>query len=231
MKITRIAVADSDRLYRSALIGDICAIKSRKVLFCAGDGREAIDETQVNKPDILIINLFLPIITGIEVIRFLRKHKIANRILAISSLYQPEMLESLKSAGADGYCSKKMDKIEAAMDRLEDGHTYFPAEHYAEWEKESEQALLIRKQIKNVEVKPIEIKLIQLTCEGKSNQEIGDELALSKRTIDTYIRDLLQRLNLKSKIELVSYANSNGICRLSCHNSDAGYCACNSLFL
>lgn len=231
MQQTFIGVADTDQLYRSSLIGSICARSDRKVIFCAANGKELIEEQQKTPAQVVIVELYLPVISGIEAIKILRKTNVSGKILAVSAIFQPEMPKILMELSVDGYCSKSHEDILNALDLISQNKKFFDQEYYVEWGNESEKLILDKKEARSVDLKPVEINIIQHTCEGKSNKEIGKLLSLSKRTIDTYTRGLLIKLNLKTKIELVNYAMNHGVCRVSCENSTQGFCACQSLFV
>ncbi len=228
-----IAVADFDHIYRSSLIGTLCSRMDRKVLFCASNGRELLQEQSAHPADVLIVELYLPVITGFEAVKLLRKNHTKGKILVVSAVYQPEMVKPLMEMGIDGYCSKSPEVIDDTIDKILSNQTFFDNDYYAQWSADSEKYLVQEKTSKQetAELKSVEIKIMQLTCDGKSNKEIGEMLSLSKRTIDTYVRDLLLKLNLNTKIELVNYAMHNGLCRLTCSNSEAGYCTCKTLFV
>lgn len=228
-----IAVADFDHIYRASLIGTLCSKLDRKVLFCASNGRELIAEQIAHPADILIVELFLPVITGFEAVKVLKKAHTTGKIIVISAVYQPEMVKPLIELGVDGYCNKMPADIEVALMNISKGKTFFDSDYYTKWSQETEFLLTQgqHKKAKIPELKPVEIKIMQLTCEGKSNKEIGELLSLSKRTIDTYVRDLLLKLELNTKIDLVNYAMHNGLCRLTCNNSEAGHCTCKTLFV
>ena len=233
MKPNTIAVADFDHIYRSSLIGNLCAKLDRKVLFCVSNGRELLDEQQSHPADLLIVELFLPVITGFEAIRLLKKAHISGKIVAISATYQPEMVKALQDSGIDGYCSKEIEVIQSVVEKVLAGEVFFDSDYYSKWSIETEKYIVNTKSshLQLPDLRPVDVNIMQLTCEGKSNKEIGELLNLSKRTIDTYVRDLLLKLNLNTKIELVNYAMHNGLCRLTCHISEAGYCSCKTLFV
>ncbi|PZP49036.1 MAG: hypothetical protein DI598_08780 [Pseudopedobacter saltans] len=233
MKVNTIAVADFDHIYRSSLIGTICAKLDRKVLFCSSNGRELLEGQQQHPADILIVELYLPVITGFEAIKLLKKAHISGKILAISSTYQPEMVKPLMENGIDGYCSKDINMVNDVVTKILEGNKFFDSNYYTSWSLDTDKYLVSHKanNMQFPDLRPVDVKIMQLTCDGKSNKEIGELLNLSKRTIDTYVRDLLIKLNLNTKIELVNYAMHNGLCRLTCQNSEAGYCTCKTLFV
>lgn len=228
-----LGIADSDALYRSTMINAVCMRSDRKVLFCAANGRELLDDQQHTPAQILIVELYLPVISGIEAIKLLKKTSAFTHILAISAIFQPEMPRILQDLYVEGYCSKDQEDVIAALEKIQEGKTFFDNAYYEQWHKEGEKLIHAKNNRNNADygLKPVEINIIQHTCEGKSNKEIGDILCLSKRTIDTYTRDLLIKLNLKTKIELVNFAMNNGVCRINCQHSDLGYCTCKSLFV
>lgn len=228
-----IAVADFDHIYRSSLIGTLCSKLDKKVLFCSSNGRELIEEQQLHPADLIIVELFLPVITGFEAIKILKKAHTSGKILAVSATYQPEMVKPLMEMGIDGYCSKEINVVDDVASKILEGNAFFDSDYFLNWSQETEKYVAQSKNnhSKFPDLRPVDIKIMELTCTGKSNKEIGELLNLSKRTIDTYVRDLLIKLNLNTKIELVNYAMHNGLCRLSCDHSEAGFCTCKTLFV
>lgn len=227
----RIGIAEPDHTFRALLVKEICSFLNRKVSFCASNGKELIDFYKKDPVDLLIVNLYMPVISGFEVVKLIRQHDKRTKILALSSLYQADMVSSLPVLPIQGYCSRNPLIIQKAVSSiLEAGTTYFDAHHFQSWEKETTSLLKILSTEQHTALKPIEISIIQLTYEGRSNKEMAAILHLSKRTIDTYLRDLLIKLGLKAKLELVTFAANNGICKVSCANSKEGHCSMQSFF-
>ena len=226
----RIGIADPDHTYRSLLVKEICSLLDRKVQFCASNGKELIEFYKKDSVDLLITNLYMPVISGYEVVKLIRQTDKKTRILTLSSLYQADIIPTLRQLPADGYCSRNLTVIQDAVNHIIDGNPYFDQLHFYSWERETASLISTATPPQITKLKPVEISIIQLTYEGRSNKEIAGILNLSKRTIDTYVRELLIKLGLKAKLELVAYAADNGICKITCANNKAGHCLMQSFF-
>lgn len=231
LAITRFAVADYDPVFRDVLISYLCASLDRKVVFCVSNGRDLVEKVRSSQADVLIADLFLPVLSGIESIRQIRSFNRDMKILAISSVFQPDYAGLLKECDVNGYCARSIIDILDAYKRILSGKRFFDNTYFSRWE-ERENKLLNSKPVERLpeKINPTEIKILLLCCEGMTNKEIADKLNFSTRTIDTYFSRLFIKLNVKSRFELMWFAYNNGICRLSCPNSDKGYCEMDSYF-
>jgi len=225
----RIGIAEPEVLFRSVLTNELCKTLDRKIAFCASNGLELIDFQQQYAADIVIFNLYMPAVSGLEAVKLLRQTDKKTKYLALTAVYQADVVSSLQGM-VNGYCARNSAIVNAAVNELLSGRNYFNELHFRKWENDGFHLLKPAAQQLPV-LKPVEIRIIYLSFEGKSNKEIAALLNLSKRTIDTYIRNLLQKLELKAKTELVSFAAQHGICRVSCPGSRAGFCEFNSLFI
>lgn len=228
--LNRIGIAISDIFFRKALISQLCNNQNNKIDFCTSNGLYLINLTRKHKPSILIVDLYIPVISGIEAIKILRSTNHVKSILAVSTIYQEDILPLLKHEGVNGYCGHKTKDIVMAVSEISMGGTFFNAEYYRSWDVERLQLLLEPSLVSPLDaLKPMELRLLQLSSEGKTNKEIASELNLSDRTIDTYINNLVHKLNLKSKLDLIKFAFDNGVCGCYCENSLIGNCKiCNS---
>ncbi|MGX5687365.1 response regulator transcription factor [Arcticibacter tournemirensis] len=230
-KVIRFAIADSDPVFRQVLVSYLCASLERKVIFCASNGRELFEKTKMLGTDILIVNLFMPVLNGIESVQLIRKLNENVKILAVSSVFQPELLPLLQRYGVSGYCSKSVRDILHAFTRITNGSFFFEEHYFDQW-KASELILEVNKAEMFIEkLSPAEVKIVVLCCQGMSNREIAGKLHFSIRTVDTYLSKIFTKLDIKSRHELVKLAYDNGICRLICSHSEKGYCELDSPFL
>lgn len=225
--ISLFAIADDDFVFRKLAVSAICESLQRKVSFCASDGKELLHLLQTHKPDLLIIDLYMPIISGIEAIQLIRKKDVNIKIIACSSIFQEELIAHLKDLKINGYCQRVPTVVKDVYEIVNNGNSFYDAEYFDRWRTYpatlQEEDKAHQSKVSST-LKAIEIKLILATCTGKHNKEIAKELNLSHRTIDTYIGNLLAKFHLKNKSELVSFALSNGICKQLCENSLNGLC-------
>jgi DNA-binding NarL/FixJ family response regulator len=123
----RIIIAEDNGLFRSTLVQ---SLGDFQIVGEAEDGQQAIDLVHSTRPDLLILDLSLPKISGIQVARELRQHYPALKILVLTIYESQNYLDDSIQAGVDGYCLKDVSrgKILNAINRILDGHSCFPCE-------------------------------------------------------------------------------------------------------
>jgi DNA-binding NarL/FixJ family response regulator len=210
----RILLADDHTVMRSGLRLLLERQPNLRVVAEASDGRDAVDRAAVETPDVVVMDIAMPHLNGVEAARQIvaRNPKTAVVILSMHS-DESYVIRSLK-AGARAYLLK--DSAEAdlisAIHAISEGKSFFsPAiskllkEDYmhqlAEQGAEDSYELLT----------PREREVLQLVAEGKSNKEVAQRLNLSLYTVETHRTHILQKLNLHSVPELILYAVRKGI--------------------
>jgi DNA-binding NarL/FixJ family response regulator len=123
----KIVIAEDNALFRSTLMQ---ALDDFQIVGEADDGQQAIDLVHSTRPDMLVLDLSLPKISGIEVARQLRQHYQSLKILVLTIYESEELLNEALEAGVDGYCLKDegREKLLAAINRILGGHSYVTPE-------------------------------------------------------------------------------------------------------
>nr|WP_283950694.1 response regulator transcription factor [Chryseobacterium sp. pc1-10] len=176
------------------------------------NGHELVNRIYRRQEDVFIIELFMPVLSGIEAIKYIRKNNAETPIVTYSSTYQEDMAEILSKIPNVYYCEKKSTLIKDLIKGriASDGFDY---EKYSkEWEQQplAVQNYMERQKKGQEELSPTEIQLMKFCYEGYSNKEIAEKLNLSTRTIDTYINRLTEKLGLKTKLHLIRFCVENG---------------------
>lgn len=183
------------------------------VLNDCNNGHELINRIYRRQEDVYIIELFMPVLSGIEAIKYIRKSNPETPIITYSGTYQEDMAEILSKIPNIFYCEKKSSVIKEIIKGAIASDTFDYDAYSKEWEQ---QPLAVQeymdRQKKNQEedLTPTEIQLMKFCYEGFSNKEIGEKLNLSTRTIDTYINRLTEKLGLKTKLHLIRFCVENG---------------------
>ncbi|MDF0605929.1 response regulator transcription factor [Neisseriaceae bacterium TC5R-5] len=171
------------------------------------NGQQALETIRLAQIDLMIIDLDLPRISGLELIQRARNTQSSIKLLVLSAQDEEVYATRAMQAGADGYVSKTRDlnAIVSAADAVLEGYSYFPHE-----------TLLA---LKTGAVKPIsmqiatlsdrELSVLQHLAKGFSNKEIADLLYISNKTVSTYKTNILSKLGLSSVVELVDFARQN----------------------
>jgi DNA-binding NarL/FixJ family response regulator len=180
----------------------------------AGDGREAIRLANELKPDVMIIDLAMPELNGLDAIPHIRKDCPEIEILVFSMHDSEELVREVFAAGARGYVLKSDAPrylVEAVKSlarhepfftpRISESILHSLVGPRTDGKVESHEGILSSR----------EREILQLLAENKTNKEIATRLGISVRTVETHRRSIMQKLELHSIVELVRYALRNGI--------------------
>ena len=185
-----------------------------KVVGEASDGRQAVEQAEVTKPDIIVLDIAMPNLSGIEAAQRISALLPQTRII-ILSMHSDEsyVLRALK-AGAKGYLLKdsaENDLIEAIR-AVDEGKAFFSPEISNIMVEDYVREMKRRGAEDSYELlTPREREILQMLAEGKSNKHIATVLDLSLYTVETHRRNLQDKLNLHSFAELILYAVRKGI--------------------
>lgn len=209
----RVVLADDHVFVRDGIKSLLENDENLEVVGEATDGLEALKSVEINKPDLLILDIRMPNLTGIEVVEKLRSQNNLVKIVMLSMHESEEyVLKSIK-AGADGYLLKGSSKEEflKALHTVSEGGKYFSGDissiligqlthpnSFAEGKQQPTEEMLITKREKEI---------LSLLLSGKGNKEIAEALDISKRTAEVHRFNLMKKLKVKNLIELSNKAN------------------------
>jgi DNA-binding NarL/FixJ family response regulator len=211
--LIRILVADDHNLFRSGIIN---LMENEKDIFVVGEaenGEELIKKYFELKPDIVIADISMPGINGIDALTEIKKKDNDVKFLFLSMFEGEEYIYSCIKAGGMGLISKKVLKGELlyALKTVSAGNRYFGADVSEEelnkiLNKYDRETLKPEFKNKNNLLTERESQILKLISEGLTSNEIAEKLFISKRTIDSHRTNIMQKLNLKSLPELIKYA-------------------------
>jgi DNA-binding NarL/FixJ family response regulator len=214
MKSIRVIVADDHTMIRSGLRALLDRAPDIEVVGEAQDGRQAIQQAQELQPNVVLLDIAMPNLNGIEAARQITAKQEGVGIV-ILSMHSDEgyVLKALK-AGARGYLLKDSSEIDIinAVRAVSAGKAYFSPEI----SRMMADDYLRQMQQRGVEdsyelLTSREREILQMLAEGKSNKEVAVALDLSLHTVETHRSNILQKLNLHSIPELILYAVRKGI--------------------
>ncbi len=209
MKQIRILLADDHNVMRKGLRLLLESQPEFTVVAEAADGRQAVEQTEATSPDVVVLDIAMPNLSGIEAAQRIIAQR-PNTSIIFLSMHSDEgyVLRALK-AGARGYLLKDSaegDLIEA-ITTVHQGKTFFSREI---------GKMLVEDYIREIKTRGVEDsyelltsrerEILQLLAEGKSNKEIAGVLNLSSHTVETHRRNLQDKLNLHGFAELILYA-------------------------
>ncbi len=209
-----IIIADDHPFYREGLLNVLHSNKRFKVIAEASNGQELINLAMEHEPDILIVDIGMPIINGIDAIKKITSIGLITRSIALSMHSEDTVMLQMLNAGCMGYLDKNTSKeelFEAIDSVVIHDRVYFPAS------TNSHMMELLSTSDYKPYPEPIldftdrETEVINLVCRDFNSKEIADKLNLGHRTIESHRARIMERMNVKSVAGLVAYAYSNKI--------------------
>ena len=209
-----ILLVDDHAIVRDGLRMLLEAHGDLKVLGAAADGREALAEARRLRPDIVIMDISMPGMNGIEAAQAICAALPATKVLILSQQASPAHAHRALQAGARGYVLKQAagNELVAAVRTLQAGRRYLSAEI-----NESVLSDFLNKRPVDNPLERLSTRerhILQLVVEGRSNAEAARELNLSVKTVETYRSRLMQKLGLKDLPALVKFAIEHGVTQI-----------------
>ncbi len=211
----RILLADDHALMRRGIRDLLMSESEFEIIGEAGDGREAVRLAEQLRPDVMIMDLAMPELNGLDAIRQIRKDAPEIELLVFSMHDSEELIREVFAAGARGYVLKSdvaLYLIEAVKSLAR--HKPFFTPRISEAILNSLVSTATPGQVEPARPGPLsarEREILQLLAENKSNKDIAKALGISVRTVETHRRSVMQKLDATSIVELVHYAIRNGI--------------------
>ncbi|MGE5807438.1 MAG: response regulator [Ignavibacteria bacterium] len=208
----RIIIADDHHLFREGIINLLNGSKDILVVGEAENGKELIKIYFQLKPDVIIVDISMPVLTGTEAVLKIKKRDPAAKVLFLTMHEGDEYYYYCAKCGGDGVINKNVlkDELVYAIRKVYGGKKYF-----GRVISDDAYNKLIDKYVLLIEsdtvlqgnvLKHIEKAVLSLIGRGFTSNEIADKLKLSKRTIDYYRIQIMQKLDLKSLPDLIRYA-------------------------
>ena len=206
----RIALAEDHKLVREGLKALLKNEPAFELVGEASDGLQAVEIVEKHKPDILLLDLRIPRLHGIEVLRQIRdQHK--TRVVVVSMHSdEPYVVEALKN-GVSGYVLKDCPPSELiqAIRTAASGGQYL-----CESLRQKAISATLKRLVPGVQGPQLtkrEVLVLELAAEGKTSSEIAKSLFISRRTAEAHRANLMKKLGLKTQTDLVLYAVRNGL--------------------
>jgi DNA-binding NarL/FixJ family response regulator len=219
--ITKIVLADDHALVRDGIRSLLESESDLKVIGEASNGKEAIDLVNKIHPDLLIIDIRMPVLNGIDAVEELTKLNTDVKCIILSMHDSEEYILKSISAGANGYLLKDTDKSEfiKAIHTVRDGGKYFSGDISNVLVNNllnSKNTLVKEEAPRNVvenvfDLTNKELKVLALVLSGLTNQQISEKLQNSKRTIETHRFNLMRKMEVKNLIDLSKKAQKHNL--------------------
>jgi len=208
MKKIRLLLADDHAILRAGLRVLLDAQPDMTVVAEAADGLEAIDRARVNRPDVAVVDLTMPGMSGVQTLERLRREVPATRLLVLTMHDDPAYAGLTLAAGATGHVVKDAESSEllAAIRAVHRGRTFV---HTGTGVDDVEVSESIPTGVPPLSRR--ERQVLELLARGHTNREVGQRLSLSVKTIETYRSRLKTKLGLNTRSDLVRLAMDLGL--------------------
>jgi two-component system, NarL family, nitrate/nitrite response regulator NarL len=207
---TRVVLAEDHPVYRRGLVRAVSARTDFELVAEASNGREALDAIVAAQPDVALLDIRMPELDGLSVVRALRSRGNATPVLLLSGSEDSDGLYAALAAGASGYLLKtsEPDEICDAIASVARGEVLFPRELHAALAQE------IRAREQSVD-RPFlterELDVLRLTAAGRSATDIAGDLHVSVATVRTHLQNAYQKLDVSDRAAAVAKAMRLGL--------------------
>jgi DNA-binding NarL/FixJ family response regulator len=210
----RVVLADDEQLVRAGFRMILKAESDIEVVGEAADGREAVEQAQTLGPDVVLMDIRMPALDGLEATRrILAGPDRRPRVVVLTTFDRDEYVYEALRAGASGFLLKDApeDRLLAAIRVAADGGSLFAPSAtrrlIEEFARKARPAALPELE----ELTPRELEVFRLVASGLSNEEIATKLVVSEHTAKTHVAHILRKLNLRDRTQVVVVAYESGI--------------------
>lgn len=211
----KVLITDDHKLFRSGIEAMLSSTKDIQVIGSVPSGEEAINEARMNRPDVVLMDILMGGMSGIEATRWIKEGDPSVKVVVVTMEISKEYVSAAIKSGVDGYLPKDVDE-ETLLDAIRTvnrGGRFFNEaimklvfEDFYLHEKLKSPG----KRLPN-ELTKREYEVLSLVAEGSTNREIADNLFISVKTVETHKSHILDKLGLKNTSELIKYAIRNKI--------------------
>ena len=215
MEKIKILIADDHQLVREGIESMVSGVKDMQVLGMVPSGEEAINRVRMDKPDIVLMDILMPGINGIEAARWIKEIDEHVRVIILTMEVSKDYVTAAIKSGVDGYLPKNISKetLLAALRAVYAGDRYFNDaikklifEDFYTIEKMKNPKRVLSNQLTRRET-----EVLALVAAGKSNREVADAMTISVKTVETHKTHILMKLGLSNNTELIRYAIKHNI--------------------
>lgn len=207
----KIVIADDHVMVREGMKQLLELDGDFEVVGEASDGYECLTVLNEVKPDVLLLDINMPNMNGLQTLERIRKDKIDVKVLVLTIHNEIEYLEKTKNMGVDGYVLKDSESsvLKKAINTVYRGNTYIQS-NMAMMLRERENYMLTYQSEESVLTKR-EIEVLKLLAEGLFNKEIAYKLLISEKTVKNHVSNIFKKLNVSDRTQAAVYAIRNNI--------------------
>jgi two-component system response regulator NreC len=214
-KAIRILIADDHPIFRAGLRALLEAQPDMQVVGEAGNGQEAVARARQLQPDVVLLDISMPGMDGLQALRRMQAEGVSSRVLVVTMHAENEYLLQVLESGGYGYVLKQgvdTDLFEAIRTVARGDVFLYPAATTLLLSRYRDQKRTLDESHEGQDnLSEREREVLRLTAEGYSSNEIGEQLSLSAKTVETYRTRVMRKLNLHHRSDLVRYALRTGL--------------------
>jgi len=211
----KVLIADDHQLFRQGLINLLSESQEINLVGHADNGKDAYEKAVIYSPDVILMDISMPVMGGEEATRLVKKQMPQVKVIALTMHSDKHYIKSMLEAGVDGYLFKNCtyNQLIDAIKTVSSGKKYLSGDitetlinDYLnkETDKENNQSELTER----------ELDVLKLYAEGKTTREISDTLFVSIKTVGTHRQHIMEKLDIKTTVEMIKYALKKGIITL-----------------
>jgi len=203
----RIIVVDDQSVVRQGFVSLIGTVPDMEVVAQGTNGQQAVDLYREHQPDVMLIDLRMPVLSGVEAIAAIRKETPGARIIVLTTYDGDEDIYRSLQAGAQGYLLKDVffEDLESAIRKVHAGAKQIP----------ERVAIRLAERMTGSDLTGRELEVLQQIVAGKSNKEIGGHLNISEATVKSHINNILSKMGVSDRTQAATTALQRGIVHLS----------------
>jgi DNA-binding NarL/FixJ family response regulator len=215
MEKIRILIADDHQLVREGIESMLSGVQDIEIVGMISSGEEAINRVRNDKPDIVLMDILMPGMNGIEAARWIKELDEHVRVIMLTMEISKDYVTAAIKSGVDGYLPKNISKetLLESVRSVYGGERYFNDaikklifEDFYTVEKMKRSKRMLSNQLTQREA-----EVLALVATGKSNREVADGLSISVKTVETHKTHILMKLGLNNNKELIRYAIKHNI--------------------
>lgn len=210
----KVILVDDHTLFRNGLRILLNTMENYYVSAEAANGKEFLGLIEKDIPDLVLLDISMPVMDGIEAATIAHQKYPDLKIITLSMYGEEDYYYKMVNAGVKGFLLKNSDikEVKTALDVVYDGGSFFSSELLQNLVNSLKSSAKSKEF--HTELSEREMEILILICQGLSNQEIGDKLFISKRTVDKHRANILEKSESKNTAQLVVYAIKNRLVEL-----------------
>ncbi len=214
MKI-KILIADDHQLFREGLINLLSESPEIDLIAHADNGKDAYEKAVIYNPDVILMDISMPVMSGEEATRLVKKQLPATKVIALTMHSDKHYIKSMLEAGADGYLFKNCtyNQLIEAIKTVVSGRKYLSGD-ITETLIDDYLNKDTTKENSESDLTERELEVLKLYAEGKTTREISEALFVSIKTVGTHRQHIMEKLEIKTTVEMIKYALKKGIISL-----------------